>query len=162
MQTSSPFTRWANGTASIIFRWITSMAPAWRRWSKTIHCRRHGLLDTSGRSPRQSSILDCLGDLPDVSSNPCRRQWMVFDQRGQAGAIDVIHRKIMLAVPFAHLVNGDDVCMNQVGRNRFSLRPKTTREGLAGKRKCLHGDNLIAADLARLVNHSRVAAADFR
>jgi hypothetical protein len=51
--------------------------------------------------------------------------------------------------------------MNQVGRHRFSLRPKTMRESFAGKRECLHCDNLIAADLACLVNHSRVAPPDF-
>jgi len=38
-----PFTTWANRTASIISRWITSKAPAWRRWSGTIRFRRYGL-----------------------------------------------------------------------------------------------------------------------
>ena len=85
---------------------------------------------------------------------------MVLDQRRQAGPLDVIHREIMPAVLLPHLEDGDDVRMNQVGRHRFSIRPKTAHEGLARKRECLHGDKLIAADLACFVNHSRVAAAD--
>ena len=67
----------------------------------------------------------------------------------------------MLAVLLAHLVNGDDVRVNQVGRHGFTLRPKTAREGLAGQRERLHGDNLITADLARFVNHSLVAVGEF-
>ena len=61
---------------------------------------------------------------------------MALDQRRQARAFDVIHREIMLAVLFAHPVNGDDIRMNQVACHRFSLRPKTTREGRAGKAEC--------------------------
>ena len=107
-------------------------------------------------------VLDRLGDPLHVSGCSRRGQRIVLDQCRQAGAFDVIHREIMLAILFTHLVNGDDVRMNQVGRHRFGLRPKTTRESLARKRECLHGNNLIAADLACLVNHARVAAADFR
>jgi hypothetical protein len=42
----------------------------------------------------------------------------------------------MLAVMFPTSWNGDNVRVNQVGRHRFTLRSKTLREALAGKRVC--------------------------
>ena len=77
-------------------------------------------------------ILDRSRNFLQVFDGPNGRKGMVLDHCGQARALDVIHREIVLAVLFADFVNGDNVRMVKMGR-RFGLCPETAHERLAGK-----------------------------
>jgi hypothetical protein len=106
--------------------------------------------------------VDRLGDDADVAHRLQRRQRVFAHQFGQAAALDVIHREVVLPLLLADLVDGDDVGVLEAGGGPGFLL-EAAHVGFVGELPAqdhLQGDDAVEADLPRLEHHPHAAAGD--
>src|ERR1041385_4237362 len=108
------------------------------------------------QNPSFMCVLDCRRDRFEASRRLTCRQRFGFCQPGEAAAVDVIHRKVMLAFMLSDLVDRDDIRMAQACRS-LGLRSKSPHKIVARKfseEQHLYRNNAVQADLARAVNNT--------
>ena len=109
------------------------------------------------------SVVHRLANGLQVSGRPRSGQRTVPHQLRQRAALDIFHRKVLLPVVLADLVDGHDVRMLQMG-DRLGFGPEPLHHlglgQLPGGEHQLDGDDAVQAFLVGLIDNAHAAARD--
>ena len=108
-------------------------------------------------------ILNGLGDKAHVLRRLGGGQRFFADERGQVLSLDIFHREVVLTIVLAHLVDGHDVGVMQIGR-RLGLRQEALQRGGIGqlaRQNHFYRHNAVETHLPGLVDHAHSASSDF-